>query len=515
MNSTLAIRIAPRSGQIRAYLFVAVATSAWLMHGRAAAHSPPGASATTRYHIVPLSDDRLAFGARINPKGQVSFTDLFGAEPGVYRARFFDGRRVYTIGTFGGNNSLALALNRHGQVTGYADTAIPAQVGLPHAFRWSKGARLIDLGPSPLSTSYGADINDSAYIAGAAVFGPPGSAVHAARWTAQNRAQDLGTLAGGSSAAAAINESGTVAGWTQAPQDPALRVPFRWTPGRGMQALGTLASTGATASDINCDGFIAGTAPLQHNASEHAFLWSPQGGITDLGTGSGTASGATRLNNRGMVIGYISNLPAFGIGFVWTRTDGLIEFGKLGVNASIAEDLNMHGQVVGALDGNAFVWTRDQGMRDLNTRVVNAPTGLLLLRATAINDGGDIVAATNTGLVLLSGQAIPHQRPLVGPIRITGATEAGAVLTFAASFTDVDRQETHKAVWNWGDGNKERATLNEHGGVGNVNAQHRYTAAGEYIVRLTVTDSSGKSTTVRWDLVIAESGARMVPGKTR
>lgn len=508
MKSTTVKRIARAAGHCGSGLVAAIAALVWPVHSSAAGHAPLAVAAQSNdhYHIVPLSDDRLAFGARINAKGQVAFNDLFGPDPGVYRARFFDGKNLHTLDTFGGNNSLALGLNRHGQVTGYADTPfVGGQAGSFHAFRWSKEAGLVDIGRPPLLSSYGADIADQGDIAGAAVFGPGGTVFHAARWRARHRAQDLGTLYGGLSAATAINDAGTVVGWSQDARNPALRVPFRWTRERGMQALGTLASEGATATDINDDGYIAGTAPLVQSAGEHAFLWSPHAGIIDLGAGSGTSSGATRLNQRGMVIGYISNLPAFGIGFVWTRSDGLIEIGKLGVNTSIAEDLNKHGQVVGAFDGRAFVWSRARGVTDLNTLVRHVPSGLVLLHATAINDGGAIVASTNTGMVLLSTRAIGDQRPLVGPIQVSGVQQAGATLSFSASFTDVDRRDTHTAVWDWGEGAPEPATVNERGGRGSVSAQHRYPDPGEFIVRLTVTDSSGKRTTVRWQLTITEA----------
>lgn len=503
--------MAHRGGHSRLPLILVLAYAACAPSATAANHTA-GAAAQSRYRIVALSDDRLAFGARINLTGQVAFTDLDGPDPGVYRARFFDGKSLHTLGTFGGNNVVALGLNRHGQVTGYADVlAAGQQTSTFHAFRWSRQAGMVDLGRTRLRSSYGAVINDQGEIAGAAGFLAGGDAIHAAHWSARNRVRDLGTLAGGTSAATALNQAGTVVGWTEAPHNPGLRLPFRWTPAGGMQALGTLASAGATASDVNRAGAIAGTAPLRPGGSAQAFLWTPQGGLIDIGTGSGDASGATGLNDQGMLIGVISKLPAFGIGFVWTRADGLIELGKLGVNVSSADAVNQEGRVVGAFDGRAYLWTRERGMTDLNTQVSNAPHGLVLLRASAINDAGLIVASTNTGLVLLSTGPASDQRPVVGPVLVTGKAQAGVPLSFFVSFTDVDVHDTHKAVWDWGDGNTDPATLNERGGSGNVSAQHSYPAEGEYIVRLTVTDASGKSTTVRLDLLVSETAHCQAP----
>lgn len=224
--------------------------------------------------------------------------------------------------------------------------------------------------------------------------------------------------------------------------------------------------------------------------------------MIDLGTGAGLASGASRMNDKGMAIGFISNLPASGIGFVWTWETGLIGIGRLNRNVSTADGLNSHGQVVGSIDGRAYSWTRGGGIVDLNSRICHAPQGLVLRQAFAINDGGAIVAATNTGLVLLTTRAASNLRPLVGAIGITGTPRAGVTLSFVAYFTDPDTRETHTAFWNWGEGENQPGTVNERHGNGNVSGQHTYEASGEYTVRLTVTDASSKSTTVRYDLIV-------------
>ena len=465
-----------------------------------AAGAAPAAKPT--YHLVPLSDDRLAAGIGINASGQVAFNELFEEPaPGVVRARFYDGRTISTLGTFGGNNSRAFALNKSGQLTGYADAVFGNDpFNQLHGFRWSKGAGLIDLSRPPLRSSFGADINDKGEVVGSAVFDPAIDVFHAARWSARNLAQDLGTLGGGRSAATATNEAGTVVGWSDGlPGGP---VPFRWTQAGGMQALGTFGSEEASASDVNASGAIVGTVPFRQGGPGHAFLWSPRTGLIDLGTGAGLASGATRINDKGMAIGFISKPPASGTGFVWTWETGLIAIGRLNLNASTADGLNSHGQVVGGIDGRAYSWTRAGGIVDLNSRICHAPKGLVLRQAYAINDNGAIVAATNTGLVLLSTQAVSNLRPLVGPIGITGTPRAGATLSFAAYFTDADTRQTHTAVWHFGEGEHQPGIVNERQGKGNVSGQHTYEASGEYAVRLTVTDSSGKSTTVRHDLIV-------------
>lgn len=474
-----------------------------------------GAHAAQPYAIVPLSDDVLAFGVDINSREQVAFTELFEQpDPGVYRARFYDAGTTYTLGTFGGNNAYTLALNRSGQVTGAADTGPASEpFDATHAYRWSRQTGLVDLSIGPLRASTGADINDRGEVAGSAIFDPAIDVSHAARWSARNQVQDLGTLAGGSSGATAISEAGMVVGWSQAPQAPALRVPFRWRPATGMQGLGTFASENAAASDVNGTGVLVGTAPLRQAGPERAFLWSPREGLLDLGASSGTSSGATRINEHGMVTGFISNFPEFGIGFVWTRESGPIELGRLNINRSTADDLNNRGQVVGSIDGRAFIWNRNNGIVDLNERVRAVPQGLVLRRALAINDDGAIVALSNSGLVLLTRKAQANLRPLAGPVIMTGSARAGATLSFSVSFTDVDVGDTHTASWDWGEGAVQPALVNERNGSGNVSGQHVYQAEGEYRVRLTLTDSSGRSTTVRLDLIVVDQDPCVASGQ--
>jgi probable HAF family extracellular repeat protein len=458
------------------------------------------------YNVIPLSDDPLASGVDINDKGQVAFTEFFGQpEPGVDRGRFFDGRKIYTLGTLGGNNTRTTAVNDLGQVTGESDTNIFVTPGgrvFSHAFRWSKSKGLVDLLPRREFSS-GSDINNKGEVAGFA-------GGHAALWRANNTFQDLGTLFGDVSFATALNDSATVVGRSDVAIGLA-RLPFRWTQATGMQAIpGLLESPTAQASDINNAGYIVGRAPFRRDnpdnafGFDHAFLWTPKAGLIDLGTGSGTSSSGDRINERGTVIGQVSG-PAFQRGFAWTRDSGLIEIGKLRGANSLALDLNNLDQVVGSIGGtisggnageHAYVWTRAGGVVDLNTRVHNVPHGLVLKRAVAISDNGSIVANTNTGLVLLTTQAVSNVRPLVGPIKITGNLHAPATLTVTAFFTDADPHDRHTATWDFGDGTTQAGTVNEKNGNGSVTGQHTYQNEGEFTITLTVTDPNRKSTTV-------------------
>ncbi|MGX4640366.1 PKD domain-containing protein [Massilia sp. SYSU DXS3249] len=501
-----------RWGSLAIGPLVALAVIAALPAVQASAGTGPAPGV---YNVIPLSDDPLAFGVDINRKGQVAFTEFFPQpEPGVDRGRFFDGYKIHTLGTLGGNNTRTSAVNDLGQVTGFSDTNIfvtPGGLVYSHAFRWSKEKGLVDLTPGREFFSFGSDINNKGAVAGIA-------RGNAALWSPNNTLFEFGPPFGDASFATALNDSGTLVGWSQA--GPGF-LPSRWTRATGRLPIpGLLESPTAQASDINNAGYIVGRAPFRLEnpgdafGVDHAFLWTPTAGTIDLGTGSGTASSADRINERGTVIGQVTG-PGFRRGFVWTHGSGLIEIGRLDGANSIAFDLNNLGQVVGSIGGaitggnvgeRAFVWTRASGAIDLNTRVRNVPHGLVLRRAVAISDNGSIVANTNTGLVLLTTQAASNLRPLVGPIKITGKLRAPATLTFTAFFTDADPHDRHTATWDFGEGSTQAGTVNEKNGSGSVTGQHTYQNEGEFTITLTVTDSRGKRTTIRLGIDVLPAG---------
>jgi probable HAF family extracellular repeat protein len=73
-----------------------------------------------------------------------------------------------------------------------------------------------------------------------------------------------------------------------------------------------------------------------------------------------------------------------------------------------ATDINVAGQVVGTNNGRAFIWTADNGMRDLNKLV--PPGTRLLSEAVGINDEGQIVARSLDNELVLSYVLHPISR---------------------------------------------------------------------------------------------------------
>jgi probable HAF family extracellular repeat protein len=218
------------------------------------------------------------------------------------------------LGTLGGANAAAAAINNRGWIVGSSDTA----AGEWHAFLWKSG-----------------------------------------------RMTDLGTLGGGYSAASDLNESGTVVG--QSLTASGEMHPFLWRKGV-MTDLGTLGGYGGAALGINDRGDVVGEIWMESGGT-HAFLWR-KGVMTDLGTLGGESSSAAAINNLGVIVGLSQNAPGDTRAFHWSRGK-MTDLGTLGGDSSSAMSINLWGQIVGTAedpegDTHAVRWTR-LAISDLGT----------------------------------------------------------------------------------------------------------------------------------------------------
>src|SRR5579859_5712384 len=101
----------------------------------------------------------------------------------------------------------------------------------------------------------------------------------------------------------------------------------------------------------------------------------------------------------------------------------------------------------------------------------------------------DSAGLTATAQALINVLNVP---PAVGPITApVDPIQVGAAISASDRFTDPGTLDTHKAVWDWGDGTTAAGTVNETNGSGNVTGSHTYTTSGVYTLKLIVTDKDG------------------------
>jgi hypothetical protein len=87
---------------------------------------------------------------------------------------------------------------------------------------------------------------------------------------------------------------------------------------------------------------------------------------------------------------------------------------------------------------------------------------------------------------------IANVAPAVGPITVDQMiVPIGTNINTTSPFTDPGTDDTHTAIWTWGDGTSSPGAVSEISGSGDVDGSHTYNDAGEYVIKLTVTDDDG------------------------
>jgi len=208
---------------------------------------------------------------------------------GNFHAYLLSEGTSFDLGTLGGNESEALAVNRRGQVAGHSRVGGATE---KHAFLIPEPGTMVDLGSMGGATSIAHDVNDEGAVVGLAETrtGQP----HAFLWTADGM-RDLGALGAAPSMALGINNRGAVVGGSGHA--------FLWTERAGMVDLGTLGGRTSCANDINDLGCIVGVSQTGGTDARglpvtRAFLRMPDGSMVDLGTLGGEHSSAATVSEE-------------------------------------------------------------------------------------------------------------------------------------------------------------------------------------------------------------------------
>jgi len=284
--------------------------------------------------------------------------------------------QLVELGTLGGSNSYAYALNDDGSIVGASETADGYFI---HAFLWTQERGMIDLTPDLCGNSWALSINNKSQIVGYLKWEknyqsvPPDS-----RW------------------AKCITQF--AAGTAQLGKDEA----FLWGDGK-LTMLSSANTDGSRAVDINDRGQIVGKMGIDDNHQRSA-LWtlglSGNYQVKDLLTGISDNAEATAINNLGQVVGMRTTISATLEAFLWSppelsgpSTDPLIFLiPPAGLTNAQAKDLNDRGYVVGiAQTLNEASSVHLTAWKTTSTSIEALDLGDAVVSDIRVNIHGDIV----------------------------------------------------------------------------------------------------------------------------
>lgn len=259
------------------------------------------------------------------------------------------------------------------------------------AYRWDPQNGMVGLGllPGHNQSSGGAISPDGSWLAGHSVMSP--EHIEAFAWSPGTGLIGLGDLPGGEfdSIARGVSHNGRVivgtgsthaAGWNADTIEA-----FRWTAESGMVGLGTISSgdnkPSSSARDVSANGRVIVGYSTSALGTE-AFRWTPESGMVGLGAIDPEyfISEATAVSNNGLWTVGTSQTPINGgsshatQGVLWTPEGDIVQLGwpveALHKNTWVRDVTNdgsmVIGNVTGVREGNAFLWTPDDGMRLLH-----------------------------------------------------------------------------------------------------------------------------------------------------
>ncbi len=296
---------------------------------------------------------------------------------------------VTDLGTLGGRESRAYAVNARGDVCGEAATA----AGPVHAFLWTAGAAALrDLGTlgGPVSRAYG--LNDQGWVVGES------DLTNGLRqpfcWTPEGGLAPLPLPEGAQGGLAyAINSAGQIAGAVDQAEGPCAAY---WPSPTNLPVLLTATGMAGVAFDLNEAGELVGQSEAGGEEARvtRAFRRETDGvvaGVIELGGGLSCAAHA--INDRGQLAGYQELKPGIIHAFLYD-SNGLRDLDNRNNVFSTAYGLNNRGEAVGTFfsgpdDGDQAFLVTDEGMFMLDD-LLDSREAWHLVEARGISDRGQI-----------------------------------------------------------------------------------------------------------------------------
>jgi len=343
-------------------------------------------AATAGSTIVTLGSRRSSNAvdaSSLVPLRSVDVESLSYSGPGPAR-RYF----ITELGTLGGTQSFAYALNDNGQVVGESWTVGDSS---SHAFLFTNG-KMTDLYPlnsQDIQTVGPTAINNAGQIASGVVV--DGVYVPAILDSVTGNLILIGSLGGVSSlgfkgVATSVNNEGNATGYSYL--DNLNRHGFFYRNGV-MTDIGSFGGFSVGLA-INDENDIAGFASDTYNGVAHAFV-DTDGVMTDLDPA--TESYGNDINNQSQIVGQFLTADQTAFHAFLYSQGNFADPTPSGGQSAIANGINNEGQIVGSQSFadklHAFLYYNGR-IVDLNT-LIPRDFGWELIRACDVNNRGQIV----------------------------------------------------------------------------------------------------------------------------
>jgi len=331
----------------RARLFLAALI---LLPSGAVRTEPREAAAHPQFHIIALNPMGASSRAAVSINSRDQVVGTYSVPTSDAHAVLAQPGKFKDLGTLGGKESNANAINELGQVAG---SSILSDGHNGHAFLWDPGRGMMDLGALG-NGSEGLGLNNLGDVVGRT--GSRGFI-----WI-NGFMMDIGDLGGQGVSAQAINDKREIVGTSPTAHGDSHA--FLWKDGQ-MTDLGTLGGSSSGASAINLKSQVVGSSTTA-SGDQHAFLWE-NGHMSDLGTLGGRSSNAQGINDAGRICGFSLTATGQFHAFIWEN--GLMtDLGTAEGDESEAYGINASGHIAGNISGlpDAFtfhpvIWSAAKG----------------------------------------------------------------------------------------------------------------------------------------------------------